>query len=347
MSKQAWKLDTPIMLKFFVRTEILERTFAVIQRVKPRILFLVGDGPRNEEDRKNILKCREILENIDWQCEVYRYYSEHNRGVLKNSYDGINKAFQIVDRLIVLEDDMLCSESFFWYCQELLEKYKDDLRIQSVCGLNIEGVSQDVCSDYFFARRVSSGCMGIWKNRWDMRDYTYPIFEDQHLTNILERSLPRRLKGLKLINKAQRDRKEYLENPLPKSGEVIDNLYFYMYNMVNIIPKYNMAVSIGLSAESAHTPDRLEKLPKGIRSIFELPVHEIQFPLKHPKCVMPDVEYEDKWCRVMAVGYPMIELWRLIEKFFLYVKYDGFKKALSEGKVKMKRRFSQKSNING
>lgn len=342
-----WLLDTPVILKFFVRTETLRRTFDVIRKVRPRILFLAGDGPRNEADKEKIIECHKILENIDWECQVHRYYSEVNKGILRNDEEGIKSAFKLVDRLICVEDDMLCSESFFWFCQEMLEKYKDDMRVQMVCGQNLEGISESVSADYFFARRISSGCIGIWKSKYEYVDYSYPVFEDTYMTSLLEKNIPRNLKSAKHIERAKRDRKEYLQHPAPKSSEVAFTLNFYLNNWLNIIPKRNMTVSIGLSEDSAHAPDKLEKLPKGIRRVFELPLYDIEMPIKHPKYMICDVNYEKKWRRILAVGYPWVEAWRLVARFFLTLRYDGLAKTLKFSVEKMKMRLQKDSDING
>lgn len=340
-----WKLATPVALKFFVRKETLEKTFAVIKQIKPRILFLIGDGPRNVEEQRQILECRNVVENIDWECEVYRFYFEENKGIFASSRAALLDIFEIVDRVIFVEDDMLCSRSFFWFCQEMLEKYKDDLRIQMVCGQNLEEISSEINDDYFFAQVLSSGAIGMWKNRWELTDYTYPVFESTYMTSVLKENMPKNRRGY--IVRAFNDRKEYLKDSAPKSTEVAYILNMYLNNMVSIVPKKNMAVSIGLSENSAHTPDRLEKLPKGIRKVFELEIYDMEFPLKHPKYVMRDLVYEKKWYRIHAEGYPLISIWRLFVRFILSVKYDGFMTTIKIAKVKMKKRLSQRSDLNG
>lgn len=42
-----------------------------------------------------------------------------------------------VNRCIFLEDDQIPSVTFFHFCSELLEKYKDDERIEMICGNNV------------------------------------------------------------------------------------------------------------------------------------------------------------------------------------------------------------------
>ena len=64
---KSWKIDVPVVINFFVRPAIFERTFECIREARPRILFLVSDGPRKEvsTDLENVNRCRKIAENID------------------------------------------------------------------------------------------------------------------------------------------------------------------------------------------------------------------------------------------------------------------------------------------
>jgi hypothetical protein len=62
--------NVPVLLIFFNRPDALKLTFEQIRLAKPKKLYLAQDGPRenNLNDNENILKCREIVENIDWDC---------------------------------------------------------------------------------------------------------------------------------------------------------------------------------------------------------------------------------------------------------------------------------------
>ena len=114
-------LDTPVLLTFFVKSSTLEKVFSMIREVKPRVLFLVSDGPREGyiDDVENVKKCREIVENVDWKCDVHKYYQVANRGILDNLYYGLTNAFKMTDRLIFLEDDKLPTKSFFYLCKNI------------------------------------------------------------------------------------------------------------------------------------------------------------------------------------------------------------------------------------
>ena len=58
--------------------------------------------------------------------------------------------------------------------EEMLEKYKDDLRVNVICGMNHLGVSENVNSDYFFSRQGSIWGCAIWKRTWQQyHDFSY------------------------------------------------------------------------------------------------------------------------------------------------------------------------------
>lgn len=123
------------------------------------MLLLYQDGPREgrEDDIAGIKKCREIAESIDWDCEVYRNYQEKNVGCDPSGYNAQRWAFSIVDKCIVLEDDVVPSQSFFGYCKELLDYYENDERIGLICGMNNKDVSENVQGSYSFTLKGSFG----------------------------------------------------------------------------------------------------------------------------------------------------------------------------------------------
>ena len=48
--------------------------------------------------------------------------------------------------------------------------------------------------------------------------------------------------------------------------------------------------------------------------------YELEFPLKHPMYVIPDIDYEKKRNRIMAYNRPLISFYRKIERVFLKIK---------------------------
>src|SRR6185369_17048088 len=112
-------LTTPVALLVFNRPEETSRVFAAIREARPLQLFIIADGPRssrpNEQNRCAMV--RQIVEQVDWPCQVERLYSETNLGCRKRVASGLDWVFSRVEEAMILEDDCLPDQAFFRYCQ--------------------------------------------------------------------------------------------------------------------------------------------------------------------------------------------------------------------------------------
>lgn len=132
--KNLLKLKTKnVVFLIFNRPDVTRLVFDRIAEAKPQRLFIVADGPRKERPEDKVLceQTREIVENINWDCEVLRNYSDSNMGLQRRVSSGLDWVFGQSDDAIILEDDCLPDPTFFQYASELLEKYREDHRIIS------------------------------------------------------------------------------------------------------------------------------------------------------------------------------------------------------------------------
>ena len=152
--KHPSNIDVAVLMLFFSRADLFGKVFEQVRKARPSKLFLYQDGARegNERDKEGIAACRAICtdDQIDWECEVYRHYCDHNQGCDPSEYLSQKWAFSIVDKCIVLEDDDLPAQSFFLFCKEMLDRYEHDNRIGMISGMNIDEVTPDVSASYFF-----------------------------------------------------------------------------------------------------------------------------------------------------------------------------------------------------
>ena len=118
MNMKSALVDVPVLILFFNRPQQLSQVFEQVKKARPSRLFLYQDGARNERDLPGIEACREIVSQIDWECEVERLYQEKNFGCDPSEYLSQRWAFSMVDKCIVLEDDDVPSQSFFPFCKE-------------------------------------------------------------------------------------------------------------------------------------------------------------------------------------------------------------------------------------
>ena len=189
MMKQASKIDVAVLILFFNRPEHLKKVFEEVRKARPSRLFLYQDGPRSEKDLDGIMKCREVVDNIDWECDVQRMYQERNYGCDPSEYISQKWAFSMADKCIVLEDDDVPSQSFFPFCKEMLDRYEHDTRITMIAGFNSDEVTEGVPDDYFFTSVFSIWGWASWRRVVDQWDEHYTFLDDpyamQQLTNLV------------------------------------------------------------------------------------------------------------------------------------------------------------------
>lgn len=331
-------VDVPVRVNVWIRPECQRTQFDIIKQARPSILFLVSDGGRNEEEWQAIRQNRQMFDDeIDWNCTVYKLYEEKNNGLYSMGKKARELIWSKVDRCIFLEDDYIVSVSFFKYCAELLEKYKDDTRVGTICGMNYEGESQYVTSDYFFAKHGSVWGTATWKRVHELRNDAFDYVNDEYIFNLLKKKT-RKNKIFKnqIIGYANN---EIFERH-PAGGEFFNHFNALAHNMLYVIPKYNMISNVGATKNGAHASE-LKMLPKATRKLFNLKTYEYSFPLKHPKYMVADEDYEKMIDDTLAFNKPIVKFFRRIEVLFLTLKYKGVKEIFN----KIKKRKNRKKEI--
>lgn len=293
--KDNFGVDVPVALIFFNRPAVFEKVFDCVRNAKPSMLFLIQDGARSDRpnDEIGVQKCREICNQIDWECKVYKDFSDVNLGCGKRVFTGITNAFKIVDRLVIIEDDITFSSSFLPFCSDLLERYKDDQRIWQISGMNHFGVYEDCNKDYFFSRGGAIWGWATWKRVWDEIDWNLSPCEDSYINKTLLRNGYQRKYGELLTSKSKYVRDMIKSGKSPSFWSFHVLYYSYIQNRLVLVPKYNLTSNIGLDVEATHTTGSLNTMTKDTQSLFYVPVFDYNFPLNHPKYVLDDRYYKE------------------------------------------------------
>ena len=312
-------VDVPVLILFFNRPQQLSQVFEQVKKARPSRLFLYQDGARNEHDLPGIKACREIVSQIDWECEVERFYQEKNFGCDPSEYISQKWAFSKVDKCIVLEDDDVPSVSFFRFCKEMLDKYEHDTRISMIAGFNPEEISKDIPYDYFFATTFSIWGWASWKRVVDQWDEFYTFLDDSFNMQQLEQLIKERKFRSDFIYMCRRHREHR-----KAFYETIFHASILFNSGLSIVPTRNMINNLGATADSTHFAGSVHTLPKGYRRIFTMKRYEAEFPLKHPRYVIENVAYKKSVYRIMCWDHPWIKIGRSFEELFLNLKYGNF-----------------------
>lgn len=314
----------PVLLIFFNRPDTLRLVFEEIKKAKPQKLYLCQDGARKDhpEDEENIKKCREIVENIDWECKVLTNYSTKNNGCGKGPQRAIDWFFENEEEGIIVEDDCVASQSFFSFCTEMLDRYRDDERIFLISGCNLELQSVNIKESYFFGYAGTNWGWATWKRNWIKMDYACSWVKNKKLckdvkkiiASINKRAAIHEMTYFKITNKL-------VSNNVDISyWDVQFQAIRYINKQLSIIPQKNLITNIGLGPMSTHakydkTPSiehsKIGEINYCYNKRFELEKH-----LTHPKMINENIDYDKK---VYSTTYPPVII-KVVNKLLQILK---------------------------
>ena len=158
-------LTSPVLFLIFNRPEITQQVFSAIRKAKPPRLYVAADGPRSDypyEDEK-CEHSRKIATNVDWGCEVKTLFRDQNLGCRLAVGQAIYWFFEQEPEGIILEDDCLPSQSFFWFCQEMLEYFRNDKAVGVICGFYSNELEYKPSASFFFSRYLRVWGWAGWR----------------------------------------------------------------------------------------------------------------------------------------------------------------------------------------
>lgn len=304
-----WQLRTPVAFIIFNRADTTERVFEAIAKARPPKLLVIGDGARDnrlgEADR--VAATRAIIDRVDWECEVLTNFSERNLGCKRRVSSGIDWVFEQVEEAIILEDDCLPEPSFFRYCEELLEKYRDDHRVCLIGGTNVQSGLRHADSSYYFSRYPHIWGWASWRRAWQCYDVKMSDWPRSRREGWLREWL------------GSRSQETFWRMCFDRvsSGEIDTWDYQWVYacwkqRMFAITPDRNLIANIGFRPDATHTT--------GESQFADMPVTAMGFPLQHPACVALLDAADAVTARVCYSEYPLwksvlIRCWLMVRKY--------------------------------
>jgi hypothetical protein len=257
--------EVPILFVIFNRPDTTQKVFEKIQQIKPKRLYIAGDGPRPDvnADKELCQKARDlVLNSINWKCDVRYKFEKLNLGCGLGVYSAISWAFEKEDKLIILEDDNVPSIPFFGYCKDLLEFYNNDLRVWVISGFNhFNGNKNLNDKSYFFSHYASIVGWATWKRCWDEYDIfmkDWPNFKESgykfsHLSSE---------QGIDRFDRLDRIYQEKILNNINLDAWAFQFSFAIWANSgVGIVPAENLITNIGIEGVHSSSPSLIHNLP--------------------------------------------------------------------------------------
>jgi len=293
-------LKVPVLFLIFNRPGTTQQVFNEIRKAQPSQLFVAADGPRKDRhaDYELCKKTREIIQQVDWDCEVFTRFQDENLGCKRAVSSAINWFFSIVEEGIILEDDCIPDQSFFPFCQELLEKYRHDERIMMISGDNFQFGKKRTNYSYYFSKYFHVWGWATWRRAWKHYDI--------YMKSWPEIKQGGWLKDILKDNHAEKFWENIFENTYHGKINTWDYQWIFscwIQNGISILPNVNLVKNIGFDGNATHTKNKNKQA--------DLPANSIDFPLKNPDFIIID---NDADSRTQVLMQKMNILYRIKDK---------------------------------
>jgi hypothetical protein len=259
----------PIAFFIFNRPDTTRRVFEEIRRSRPSTLLVVADGPRPDHpgEAEKCLAVRDIIDQVDWPCDLRKNYSESNLGCKTRVSSGLDWVFEMEENAIILEDDCLPQPTFFRFCGDILDYYKDDKEIMHISGDNFLQGKNKIETSYYFSKYAHVWGWATWRRSWILfHEYDHD-FERLDLDFRIFKTQSERNFWAKLLEQLRTRQMDY-------TWDYQWALICLSHKALCAMPKSNMVSNIGFGQGATHT--------QNISWLASLPTLAMDFPLRHP-----------------------------------------------------------------
>ena len=245
-------MNTPVLLIAWRRPHTLRQVINAIRPAAPSRLFVACDGPNPKRpgEAVKVAATRDVIEqDIDWPCQIERFYSDVNQGCRLGVSRAITWFFQHVEEGIILEDDCVPHSDFFQYCTTLLERYRHDTRVWCISGTNFQNGQWRGDGSYYFSRYSHCWGWASWRCCWQHYDsglsQWHSLRDSGLLKTIFEDQVERQYWAeiwQRLVSRRQPDTWDYqwTFTCLANGG-------------LTALPNHNLVRNVGFGEDATHT----------------------------------------------------------------------------------------------
>jgi len=274
----------PVLFLVFNRADTTKRVFEAIRAARPSRLYVAADSARPERQGEAELcaEVRKIATAVDWPCELKTLFREKHQSCRKAVSSAVTWFFENEPQGIILEDDCLPSDDFFRFCDELLERYRDDERVFHIGGGNFQLGRRRGEASYYFSQIPHIWGWASWRRAWKLYDVdmaTFPEFSRQKtIRSLFPRQLYAQRRWFQIF------RRTYDKAPCYDTWDHQWTYTLLSQRGLSIIPNNNMISNIGFKTGGFHTP-------KGTESPFDSAPHSpLPEKIIHPNLMAPCLE---------------------------------------------------------
>ena len=259
---------------------------------------------------------------INWNCKLQLKFNNENLGCKNSVINAIDWFFENEDSGIILEEDCIPNVSFFFYCSELLNKYKNHTKIGCITGVNFQDGQKITNSSYYFSKYNHCWGWATWKKSWEIFDKDMKFWPSMksHDTWNIDGSMSRK-------------EKNYWKDIFDRSYHNNFDSWAYPWlaslwheEKLTITPEYNLVSNVGFDGLATHTKDRFSKAAKNktfnLKNIIHNPLIKIniqadRYTFKNHFYETYNLNLQDKFKQKIKL---LIKIMLNPKKGFLYIR---------------------------
>ena len=180
--------------------------------------------------------------------------------------------------------------SFFRFCEELLEKYRDHNQVMMIAGANPVAGKQGVSDSYYFSQYPITWGWATWRRAWRNYDREIGLWPSLRKTKWLEQVFDH-----PVVARFYQERFDEVFAGEVDTWDFQWDFTCLLNDGLSIMPSVNLITNIGVGSDSTH-------FIEGIQGITHLRSDEMSFPLRHPTRIAKNREadkltFDNVWLR--------------------------------------------------
>lgn len=277
-------VNTPVLFETFVRVDYARQVWDAIKATQPKKLYFYSNKGRVEKEgeveRNN--EIRSWVKEIDWDCELHTWFRDECVDVYTSLRGAITWLFENEKEGIILEDDCVPTPAFFSFCDQMIEKFREDKRVWYVSGDNFRNLNPSGY-DYIFSRRHWMYGWASWADRWEKITW-----DDLHVKEMIDTGVCYQLYKTKAMGKS-RERQILNTIGFVKETNCWDYAFGYIVDQnlgVGCFPTKQLVSNVGVIGTN-HSSG--QSLTENASAAYESDEYVIT---KEPPFVIADMEYD-------------------------------------------------------
>ncbi len=243
----------PVAMFVYNRADHFKETYEALSKceeARHTDLIVFSDGVKNEKTAGEVELVRAFAKEIQNRKDFNKITiieSPQNKGLAESIIEGVTKVLDKYGRIIVLEDDCVCSPCFLNYMNKCLDFYEKNKKIGAISGYTPSiSFPEDYKNDVFTCYRSCSWSWGTWKDRWKNIDWELEEFSE----------FCKNPKLIKKLNSNGNDRFIRLYRQTKGNGSswsVRFGAHLVKNDWLTVYPRYSYIKNIGCDESGVHS----------------------------------------------------------------------------------------------